>query len=181
MKTPLRAKKPDSPQGAEFAEDKFAGGFIAAVEIDGTEDGLESVAEGGRFFASAVFIFTVAEDEIGAEVEGAAAFGESGAVDEFGAGFGERAFVVVGKAGVKIVGEDEGQDGVAEKFETLVGLGAGVVFVGNGRVREGEAQQRGVGKSVAEAELEGVEVCHAKNVLGFMRLSRRQSRLTALG
>ena len=81
-------------------------------------------------------------------------------VDQAGARLGEHAFVGIGKLFVKLARQHQAEHGVAEKFEALVGLNGRALLVRDGRMREREPQQRGVGERVAEALLQCVEVVH---------------------
>ena len=67
-------------------------------------------------------LFAATEEDVFVQADVATVFGEDAAIDEGGAGFGERAFAVIGKFIVEDAGEDELQDGVAEEFEALIGL-----------------------------------------------------------
>ena len=66
-----------------------------------------------------------------AEIQHGAVRGERLAVHQFRAGFGQRTFVEAGKFFVKFAGEDELQDGVAEKLKALVGLHRRALLVGH--------------------------------------------------
>jgi hypothetical protein len=50
------------------------------------------------------------------------ALGQGPAIDEFGAGLGQRAFAEGGEFLIQLAREDELQDGVAKEFEPLIGL-----------------------------------------------------------
>src|SRR5690606_29567276 len=69
-------------------------------------------------------------------------------------------FAVFGAETEDDFGDDELDDGVAEKFEPLVVIAVGRVLVGVTRMREGLEEQRGVVECVAEAGLKLDEVRH---------------------
>ena len=95
-----------------------------------------------------------------AEAQRAAMHGEGSAIDELGAGFGERAFVEVGKLFVEFAGQRQLQHGVAEKFQPLVVLHGRTLFVRDGRMRERQPQAGGVMKEVTQSGLKRGEVGH---------------------
>ena len=105
----------------EAAEDDVAHEFladgIAAVEVEGSEEGFEGIAVHvtvvGRRDGAFVQDEFVEPDLHGELVEGVAAH-------EFAAQGGEVAFLLVGVALVEQVGDDGAEDGVAEVFEPLV-------------------------------------------------------------
>ena len=64
--------------------------------------------------------------------------------------FGEIAFAGTGELLVEGFGEDELEDGVAEVFEALVGIGGFGVVLEVGGMGEREAEERGVVEGVQE-------------------------------
>ena len=115
---------------------------------------LKCVRQRGRALAPAVRFLAVAENQVRAQAERAGVLGQRAAVDQFGARLGQRAFVERGKFFVKLVGQDELQHGVAEKFQPLIVRLVGVAaFVRDGRMRQRQPQQALVAKRVAEAGL----------------------------
>jgi hypothetical protein len=103
-----------------------------------------------------------AEGQMGAEVHDGAVLGQGLAIDEFRPRLGQRPFVEGGKFFVKFAGEDELQDGVAEKLEPLVGLRGRALLVGDRRVRERELEQFQVAKCVSQFVLEFLVLGHGK-------------------
>jgi hypothetical protein len=147
---------PEAGEGfAEMVQDKIPGGSKTAIKENSAEDGFKGIGERGGPFAAAVGFLAAADDKIFAQAEQAAFFGEGAAVDELGAGLGERAFVEGGKFLVQLLGEHELEDGIAEEFKALVVLGGRAEFMGDGRMGERELEQGGILKGMAEAGLEG--------------------------
>ena len=69
--------------------DEGAGGREATIEIEGGDDGFESVGEERGLFAAAALLFAAAEEEERAEVDAGAYFAKVAATDEGGAETGE--------------------------------------------------------------------------------------------
>ena len=98
-----------------------AAGFLqTAVEIDGTEEGLEQIAERRRLGAAAGGRFAFAEKQGEIQLELACVGDVGGLVRDVGADFREEAFVHVFERLEDVVRRDDLQDGVAKKFEPLV-------------------------------------------------------------
>jgi len=95
-----------------------------------------------------------------AEAEHAAMNGERAAVDEFGAGLGEWAFVEARKFLVKFACQHELQHGIAKKLQPLVVLDGCSLLMRHGRMRERQAKLIFVAEVVTEAGLEGGEIGH---------------------
>ena len=81
-----------------------------------------------------------------AQVPGA--LGQGAAIDQLGAGLGERAFTEAGELLVQFAREHELQDGVAQEFEALVGLGGGALLMRDRGMGQGEPQKGRVAKDV---------------------------------
>lgn len=148
---------PKADEGfAKMVQHELPGGAETAIEKNRAQHRFEGIGERGGALAAAVGFLAAADDEIFAKAEEPAFFREGAAVDKFGAGLGERAFVVSGKFFVQLLREHELEDGVAEEFEALVVLGGRALLVGDGRMGERELEQGGILKRMAEAGLEGV-------------------------
>jgi hypothetical protein len=115
----------------ELAKNEFTGGIKAAIEKNRAKEGFESICESGRTVAATVDLFAATEDEMFAEAKLAGVIGEGAAINEFCAGFCERAFAKRGEILVELASENELQHGVPEEFETLVGLDWNALFVGD--------------------------------------------------
>src|SRR5262245_40796477 len=101
-----------------------------------------------------------------AEVQRPAMLGQGAAVDQFGAGFSERAFVEAREFFVKLASQDELQDRIAEEFQSLIMLDGRSLFMRHRRMRESQTQLIFVAKMITEAGLEGGKVGHGgKRVL----------------
>jgi hypothetical protein len=105
-------------------------------------------------------LFAPAQNQVFAQHDGASADGQRAAVHEFGARLRQRAFVEGGKALVQFPGQNQLQHGVPQKFQALIVFSAGILFVGNGRMRQRHAQQFQIAKLVTEPDLECSEVGH---------------------
>lgn len=139
----------------EASQHEFAGSLETGVDEDRAEERFEGVGECGGPLASAVEGFAAAEEEVAAQVEAAALFGEEAAVDQSGAGLGEIALTEIGEAVVELAGEDQLENRVAEEFEPLVVLNAVTLFVSHRGVGEGELEEFGVPEPDAEPGLQG--------------------------
>jgi len=83
-----------------------------------------------------------------AQAELTSMLGESAAIDEFGASFGEWAFPEGREILIELARENELEDGVTKEFEPLVRLDWHALFVGDRWMRQGEPQESPVAKSV---------------------------------
>lgn len=142
---------------AEEGEDEAAGGVEAGVEVEGTDQGFESVFEVAGALAALGVVFAGAEAEAGGQAEGEGEGGKGAAVEEGGAAATEGALAVGGEGVKEGVAEEVLEDGVAEEFEALVILWGVGVGGGVGRVGDGGEQKGGVAEAVAEPGLEGSE------------------------
>ena len=98
-----------------------------------------------------------------AQTQCAAMQSEGPAIDQLGAGFGERAFVDVAKLFEKFTGQRQLQHRVAEKFQALVVLHGRPLFVGDGGMRERQPQPGFVMEMVTQSGLKRGEVGHGAN------------------
>jgi len=106
-------------EGPDEIEDELAGGFDAAVEIDGTDERFEGGGTaGGGQFSMIDHSFSDAEEAAQADVFGDVGTGAAG--DNHALDFGELAFEVAGKASVEFGTDDHTEDGVAKEFESFV-------------------------------------------------------------
>jgi hypothetical protein len=101
-----------------------------------------------------VQFLAAAEDQILSEAELASLHSQCPAIHQFGAGLGQRAFTESGKFFVELPRQHELQNGVAEKFQPLIRLHGGPLFVRHRRMREREPQQFQVVELVSEFFLE---------------------------
>ena len=122
----------------EFAENEVAGGLESAIEQDRAEQRLVSVGQRGGPFAAAMQFLAPAHDQVLAEAQVPGALGQGAAIDQFGAGLGQRAFAEGGELLIQLAREHKLQHGVAEEFEPLVGLHGRALLVGDRGVRQGE-------------------------------------------
>ena len=94
----------------------------SVVEIHGGDHRLERVGEDRLLGAPAGRVFTLAEQQVRAEVDLLRDLGEHARVHDAGAHLGELAFGQVGKVLEHVVRDDEAEHGVAEELEALVRL-----------------------------------------------------------
>jgi hypothetical protein len=113
----------------KLAKDEFTGRIKTAIEENRPEQRFESVRKSGSAVAATVEFFASAQDEMFAEAKLARVFGESPPIDEFSAGFRQRAFAEGRKILVKLASENELEDGITEELKTLVGLDGNTLFV----------------------------------------------------
>lgn len=113
----------------KLAKDEFTGRIEATVEKNRPEQRFKSVRKSGSAVAATVEFFASAQDEMFAEAKLARVFGESAPINEFSAGFGQRAFAESRKILVKLASKNELEDGIAEELKALVGLDGNTLFV----------------------------------------------------
>ena len=138
----------------ELAEDEVAGGLEAAVEEDRAQQRLVSVGQRGGPLPAAVQLLAPAQDQVLANAKVPGAFGQGPAVDELGAGLGQRAFAEGGEFLIQLAREHELQDGVAQEFEALIGLDGRALFMRDRGMGQGELQQGGIAKDIAQPVLQ---------------------------
>ncbi len=138
----------------EEAHDEAPGAVVAGIDEHGPDDGLEGVGDGGGALAAAAGFLAAAQDEVGAELECVSVLGEGGAIDELGTGLGQGALAEVGVVLVEPCGDDDLDDGVAKELEALVVQLARPLFMGDGGMGEGEAQEGGIAEAMAQRRLE---------------------------
>ena len=114
----------------DFLEDEFAGDFEAGVEVEGGENGFQSVHQEGGFVATTTFFLAAAEPEEASEIEFLGDLDEMTLADQVGANLGELALVKFGEALEESFAGDETEDGVAKEFELFVVADAGARFGG---------------------------------------------------
>ena len=102
--------------------------------------------------------FAPTEDEMLAEAKLPGVFGKRAAINEFGAGFRERALAKRGEILVELASENELKHSVTEEFEALVGLDRNALFMGDGWVSQSEPEEGSVVEGVTEKVLEIVVV-----------------------
>ena len=88
--------------------------------------------------------------------------GQGAAIDHLGPRFGQWPFAQAGKFFIQLARQDQLQHGVTEKFQTLIVLDRGALFVGDRGMRQGKAQQIFVPEQITETGLESVESGHGK-------------------
>jgi len=76
-----------------------------------------------------------------AQVPGA--LGQGPAVDQLGAGFGQRALAEGGELLIQLAREHKLQDGITQEFEPLIGLHWRSVLMRDRGVRQGEPRKAG--------------------------------------
>ena len=108
--------------GGEEGEDEGAGGVDAAVEINGSDNGFHHVGKDGGALTSAGGAFAATEKEVVGEGQGDCLPMQSFFADDGGADAGEVAFGKLGEGAVEVVGADVAENGIAEEFQTFVGL-----------------------------------------------------------
>ncbi len=91
-----------------------------------------------------------------AKVQLPGALRQGAAIDQFGAGLGQRAFAEGGEFVVKLARQHELEDGIAQEFEPLVVLHGRALFMRDGRVGEGETQQGGIAEPVVQPFLQSL-------------------------
>ena len=105
----------------KFAQDEFLRGVKTAIEKNRAEHGFKGIGQRRGAFAAAVGFLAAAQMQMFApRFSAAPCSARVLAVHQFGAGLGQRAFVEAGKFVVEFAGQDELEDGVAEKLEALV-------------------------------------------------------------
>jgi hypothetical protein len=126
--------------------DEGPGGVEASVEIEGGDDGFESVRQERGFFAAAGLFFATPEAQEGAEIDAGGYLAEMTAADERGAEAGEFALAGGWEAAEESFGDGEAEDSVSDELELLVvggwvGEGLGVGLVGERTVGEGPGEE----------------------------------------
>ncbi len=76
-------------------------------------------------------VFASTQDQVLTQPKLPAMLSQGAAIDQFGAGLGQRTFANVGKGLVKLAGQDKLQYGVAKEFEPLVSLKWRTLLVGH--------------------------------------------------
>ena len=128
---------------------------FARIQIDGTEEGFEAVGKSGSAGAAAGSFLAFAHHEVLAKIDLGSVAGKCGTGDEAGAQLGEVPLIEIGEPVEELVGEDQLDHGVAEKFEPLVIEVRLVGLVGEARVGERFGQEERITKLVSDAFFEG--------------------------
>ena len=137
-----------------MAQNELARGLESAIEKDRAEQRLEGVGQRGGPLAAAVQFLAAAEDQMLPEAQFAALLGQRAAIDEFGAGLGQRAFAEGGKFFVQLARQHELQNGVAEEFQPLIRLHRRALLVRDRGMGQREPQQFQVAEDVAQPVLQ---------------------------
>ena len=125
----------------------------AAVEIQGAEHRLDRVREDRGLVSSTRCILAFAESQFGADPELAANVGQGRCRNHGGPGLGQLPLGEVRVPIEEVIGDDEPEHGVAEEFESLVGLVTGM-FGAPRAVGQRVQQPCGLNELVAEPLLE---------------------------
>src|ERR1700761_6968419 len=86
------------------------------------------------------------------ETKGTGTVSQGLAIDQFGARFGEHAFIVSGKLFVKFLGENKTQDGIPKELQTLVMASSHTALMRDGRMGERQAQEIFVAKFIGNGQ-----------------------------
>ena len=133
--------------GKQAAHGLLGGGEIG-IEADGGQQGFHGVGQDGGAVEAAAFEFAHAQIQRVAHAHAAGDFGKHVLVDQIGAQAGEFAFAIAGEGVEQHFGHAVIEDGVADKLEAFVVLGA-VAAVG-----ERLLEEAGILKAVAEVALQ---------------------------
>jgi hypothetical protein len=105
--------------------DEEAGGIEAAIEVEGGDDGFESVGEKGGLAAAAALFFAATETEERAQVDAGGDLAQVAATDEGGAETSQFALAGGREAMEERFGDDEAENSVAYELKLFV-VGGGV-------------------------------------------------------
>jgi hypothetical protein len=100
--------------------DESTGCVEASVEVEGGDNGFESVGEESGLSAAAALFLTAAEAEERAEFDAVGYFAEMAAADQRGSETGEFAFARGWETMKEGFGNDKAENGVADKLKLLV-------------------------------------------------------------
>lgn len=128
--------------GPDQAENQRLCGSISLRAVDGADHRLHGAGEVSLPGAAARDFFATAKDEVWAETQAYGGRGERGSADNVGSHSGQLTFTGVWVELKELVGDNETEDGVPEKFEALVGGRAFTGLVEVGRVGERLAKER---------------------------------------
>jgi hypothetical protein len=135
----------------------------SALEVHRAEYGLERVGEDRRLLPAAGRGFALAEEQRLTQLETGSDLRQGGGAHDRGSDLGQLTFGQLGELVVDEVGDDEAENGVAQEFETLVGLVAGVLGTPRA-VRERAGEVGFVGERPAEAFVERGEPSDRRRV-----------------
>lgn len=112
-------------------------GREATVAVKRGDHRFERVGENGRIAAPAGFLLALRQPEKSAEVDAARHIGERIAIDQRGVAAGKVSFILTRKALGQEIGDDETENPIAEKLESLECAGV-MVSRGFRQTRMGE-------------------------------------------
>ncbi len=93
----------------------------SGVQIDRPDDCFECIRENGDTATSARLLHVLAHDDLRPEVDRPRTPRQCLSIDQLGAQFRQKALVTIGELVVQLLGDDEAENGIAQKFEALVG------------------------------------------------------------
>ena len=138
------------------AQHKISRRVEAAVEVNSSHDALESICQGGSPFAPAARLFAASHHEVTAQVQFLRPRLERRARDDPGAKLGHRALAEIRIEAVEVLGDDQLDDRITQKFESLVVEGVVLPLERNARMRHRLSQKKPVAKLVAESSFDRI-------------------------
>lgn len=129
----------------EFVDNEFLTPQVALVKIDGTDDGLEGIAEYNALELNILLIKL--DDEVDTNLSGEEIKGVP--VDNPGPDFCEKALILERVLLEKIVGYGGAKDGITEVLQPFIGFAEAVDLLGSAGVENGELVKGQVRRGVA--------------------------------
>jgi hypothetical protein len=130
---------------------------IAAIQVDGAEDGLQRVGQDRGPAKAPAFQLALAQAQVGRQRQALGDVGQGGLLDQVRAHPRQVAFVHFGVLGEQQRGNDEIQHGIPQEFQALVVRHA-MAAVGQGPLQQGR-----IPKAVVQGGLQGFQGGHHSN------------------
>ena len=146
----------------ESAQEKGLCRFKTAIEKNRPNESFKRIRQGGCSFASAVHLLAATDSKVPAEVQFTPMFGQGATIDQFGSSLGEWTFFVGRKSLEQLPGQRELEDGVAKKFQALIGGRRNAGLVTDGGMGQSQLKKRYIAKRIAKLALKFVEIQHGK-------------------
>jgi len=141
---------------AGLGEDDAAHSDEVAIEIHGTDERFEGVGQSGGALASAIGFFAASHHEVFADANALGQDAQPFAGDDAGADLGELAFAEALVLVEEVLGEDELENGVAEKLQALIIEMVALGFVAEAGMGERFRQEERIAEFVFDALFERI-------------------------
>ncbi len=137
-------------------QDQLRGSFQTAIQEDGSDQGFEQVGLQVLALAATRVFFAPAKPDVAPEPEVGGPVGQVASADQVSPQLGKHPLAQVAVSGEQVAAHHKLEHGVAEKLESLVGLGH-PLLVGVGLMQQSQLEQTRVAEAILQNPLQRLE------------------------